>query len=148
MIILSLCFHLLLNALPPPELLSQNKDFWISQLRSDSVDLKINALQKLGELRQADIPAKLSDVVRDSSGEVRFQALRTLAKIPNADSLKVLQDQLGEEKDPYLLSEVRRSIQSVEENLKLAAQKLEEKEAKKNNPAKPAAPKTKATKKQ
>jgi HEAT repeat protein len=134
-IILGLCLQIMVHALPAPELLSQNKDFWIHQLRADSPDLRINALQKLAELRQPDIVPQLSDVVRDDSTEVRFQAIRAITKIPTEEGRKILQNQLSEEKDPYLLSEIRRSIQSVDENLKLASDKLEkqtQKEAQKN----------------
>ena len=110
-----------------PELLQQNKDFWIEQLRNSSVDIRISALQKLGELRNPTSIAQIAKTLQDSNSEVRFHAIRALAKIPNDETRFELQSHLHLEEDPYLKSETRRSIKAVDEIL----QKLAEKEAEK-----------------
>lgn len=141
--IASLIISLGLTLVPPAEALSQNAELWTRQLRSDSVDLRIQALKKLAELRQPSTLSKIADSLSDLSPEVRFQAMRALTRMPNSESLSALQSHLTQETDPYLLSELRRSAKSVEDSMKGAQEKAEkatlknaEKEARSKEPKK------------
>ena len=105
-----------------PELRSQNKDFWVNQLKSLSVDLRINALQKLKELRYPDTVNPISRSLQDQSSEVRFHAVRALTNIATKDAKSQLKSQLNVESDPYLKSEIRRGIRAVDAVLKKQAE--------------------------
>jgi HEAT repeat protein len=105
-----------------PELLSQNKNFWMEQLSNPSVDIRINALQKLGELRFPDTIEAMTRSLKDPNSEVRFHAIRSLAKIPLEEARFQLQLRFHEESDPYLKSEIRRSMSAIDEVLKKQAE--------------------------
>lgn len=141
----SIILGMSLITLPPPEALNQNSELWTRHLKSESVDLRIQAVKKLAELRQISTLPKIAEALSDLSPEVRFQAMRALTRMPNSDSLASLQSRMNQETDPYLASELRRSIKSVEDSIKLAQEKVEkatlknaEREAKSQKaPAKP-----------
>lgn len=102
----------------PPEAIMQNKDFLVRQLQNASSDLRINAVQKLGELRYPDTLSSLGDLAKDPVPEVRFAAIQGIAKFSNQEALDVLNSKFSNEADPYLKSEIRRSIKSIEDFLK------------------------------
>ena len=135
----------ILGAMPPAELLNQNKDLLFEQLRSSAPDVRINALQKISDLRFPDGPAKLMELLTDPDAEVRFMAVRLVGKNQNPESLKALQGLIAAEKDPYLLSEIRRNIRSIEDTIK-ALEKAKEKASEPKAPAKKST-KSPATKK-
>ncbi len=110
-------FSLILGALAP-ELTSQNYNLWVEQLKSPSPDLRINALLKISELKQPDSIAKMSELLTDSNSEVRFMAIRMVGKTQNPDALNFLKERLDSEKDPYLLSEIKRNIKGIEDYVK------------------------------
>jgi HEAT repeat protein len=122
---ISIILGLNLLSVPPADALSQNSELWARQLKSDSVDLRVQALKKLAELRQPATLPKIADALSDLSPEVRFQAMRAMTRMPNADSLNSLQLHLNQETDPYLISELRRSVKSVEDSIKQAQEKAE-----------------------
>ncbi|MDB5038517.1 MAG: hypothetical protein JWQ35_2045 [Bacteriovoracaceae bacterium] len=137
----TLCFHgkgnqnlnalilsILLPLVPSPELLSQNYPLWVEQLKSSSPDLRINALQKLSELRQAETLSKMARLLSDSDSDVRFTAIRLIGRIQTEESANYLKANLEKEKDPYLASEIKRDIRSIEDTMK-AAEKEKEKAA-------------------
>src|SRR4051812_36397685 len=85
---------------PNPELLNQNLDFFVHQLKSDSPDLKINALDKLGDLKNpAAIPA-MAEALQDANPEVRYHAIRGLSKSPMPEALAALQDRVPQGQAP------------------------------------------------
>jgi len=102
-----------------PDLTNQNKDYWMSQLRNPSQQLRINALQKLSELKFVDSISAMAERLRDEDPQVRFAAIRALALIPRPESLAALNAALPEEQDSYLKSEMKRGKKSLEEILKL-----------------------------
>jgi len=113
---------------PPQEVLQQNRDFLLHQLENSSPDLRINALNKLSELRQPQATIKpIAKLLDDPNMEVRFSAMRAITKMPNDEGLAILKEKVGKEGDPYLASELRRSIKSIEETLKASADKQEQK---------------------
>jgi len=97
-----------------PHLLEQNRDFWHYQLESSSIDLRISALQKLGELRFIESLPYIIRSLSDSNSEVRFYAIKAMAKLPSEESKIELQTKFQVEKDPYLKSEIRRSIRVMD----------------------------------
>lgn len=101
-----------------PEAQIQNRDFLVGQLQSSLVELKINALQKLAELRYSDTVASISPLLQDSNGDVRFNAILALTRINNEEALAAVTQALNSEKDPYLKSELRRSRKSIEDSMK------------------------------
>lgn len=122
---LGIFFGIYLLAVPPAEALTQNADLWVRQLRSDLVDLRILALKKLAEIREPSTQRSIVDALDDPSAEVRYQAMRALTRMPNAETLAGLQSHANSETDPYLVSELRRSIQSIEDSMKAAQEKAE-----------------------
>jgi HEAT repeat protein len=108
---------LILTSEIPPAAFEQNLELWTSQLRNPSVDIRINAIQRLAELKSIQSVPSLGQLASDSSSEVRFHAVQALAKIPHADSLAVLKTQFSKESDPYVRGEVRRATSSLEKML-------------------------------
>ena len=133
----------LISALPP-EVFQQNQGLLIEQLQNPSPDVRINALRKLAELRQPETLPKVIPSLEDPNSEVRFYAIRTLAKMPTEDSLNALKARIGKDGDPYLESELKRSIRGVEDSLKTAAAKLDKDAQKKDEKAKRPAAKNSA----
>lgn len=140
MILIGLIFSFLVQDLPPETLYSQNRDFWIEQLKNPSVDVRITAVDKLGELKLPETIEALSGALRDENADVRFHTLRSLTKIPSEAGLLALNAYVNDENDPYLKSEARRSIRLISDTLKAAEEKAKEKELKekeaKESPAK------------
>lgn len=96
---------------------TQNEAFWIEKLQASSLDLKINAIQKLAEIRESQSFRAIARVLSDQNSEVRYYAIRALSKFPTQESLNLLQTHLSSEPDPYLKSESKRSIRSIQEIL-------------------------------
>jgi len=106
-----------------PEYSVQNRDFWISELRNSSSDLRITAAQKLGELRYSEAIAPIANLSQDPVPEVRFAAIRALSRYLSQEALDALNTSFAAEADPYLKAEVRRSKKSIEDFLKAEAAK-------------------------
>lgn len=104
--------------LPSPEQLDQNKSLLEQQLQSSSPDLRINAIQKLRDLRFSDSLPKFLPLLDDVDSLVRFETIRAISKIQTQEAITALQEAQKKEKDPYLLSEMRRSIRSIEDFFK------------------------------
>lgn len=121
-----LLFVSLLNAMPAPELLEQNKLFLEAQLSNPSPDLRINAIQKLRDLRFSDSLAKFIPLLDDPDPEVRYETIRTIGRMTTPEALAALQGLGQKEKDPYLLSEAKRNIRLIEEAQKAAETKIQE----------------------
>ncbi len=116
---LLLAFNLIIST-PTPEALSQNHDFWIAQLQNNSPDIRMNALDKLGELRNPSSIPKLSESLQDPDARVRFHAIQALSKFVLPEALTALQARVPKggaplESDPYLAAEVRRAVKSIED---------------------------------
>ncbi len=129
MIVFTLALFL---AIPDPQLLEQNKNFWESHLQSPSVDMRKNALLKLRDLRLPDSLLKIQPLLNDPQAEIRYEVIRSISKINSPETVEMLKTALEREKDPYLLSELRRGIRSIEDALKAAeaeAQKAADKAA-------------------
>ncbi len=109
-----------------PQYFSQNRDFWLNQLKSPSADLRINALQKLEGIHDVQTVPLIAEILKDEKSEVRYRAIRTMSKIPTAEGLELLKSRLNEESDPYLKSEIKRSMRAIEDALALAAEKAGE----------------------
>lgn len=99
----------------------QNLEFWTNQLQSESPDLQINAIQKVAELKEASTIPMLLAAARDDNPEVRFHAAKALSRIPDRASLEGLEALVATEKDPYVKSEIRRSVKSLTEIFNKAA---------------------------
>jgi hypothetical protein len=134
--------QLWLVLVPPPELLSQNYDLWVEQLKNSSPDIRINALIKLSELRKPETLQKMAELLTDADPEVRFTAIKYIGKIQTEESANLLKGSLEKEKDPYLISETKRNVHSIETSLKALeaekAKELERAEERAKKPAKPA----------
>lgn len=104
---------------------SQNSAFWKSHLRSESVDVRINAIQKLAELKEETTPQVISRLLTDKNSEIRYHALRALAKFPTEAVYERLSQHRKVEKDPYLKSETRRSMSAVKEVLDRNSEKAQ-----------------------
>jgi len=117
-------------SVPPIELLSQNHDFLIRQLKSESSDLKINSLDRLGELKNPLSIPSIAENLQDPDPEVRYHAIRALSKSPLPEALAALQDRVpqgqpAKESDPYLAAEIRRGVKSTEDLIKANAEAAE-----------------------
>ncbi len=96
----------------------QNLDYWVSSLESRNVDLKLNALFKLQDLRDpAAIPA-IEKLLSDSEPEIRAGAARALGRFPYDPALRALEAKLPAEKDSYVRSEINRSIKGLKSTFK------------------------------
>lgn len=115
-------FAFLLGTISPEDT-AQNLDFWEEQLRSESPDLRLNAVLRLDGIGSPKSVEALSKALDDPNETVRFAVIQTLAKIPTELGLQNLNAHLARERDPYLTSETKRSIQSITEFLKAAAEK-------------------------
>jgi HEAT repeat protein len=140
----SLLLSIALTLIPPPELLSQNYELWVEQLKNPSPDIRITSLNKLSEIRKPETLAKMAECLGDSMPEVRFTTIKLFGRIQTEESAKFLKTALENEKDPYLVSELKRNIRAIEDGLK-AAEKEKEKAAEKaeekaKRPAKPIKP--------
>lgn len=122
---------------PAPELLNQNYPLWVEQLKSKSADLRINALYRISELKEPDSLAKMSELMSDENSEVRFNAIRLVGKNQNEEALNFLKAALEKEKDPYLVSELKRNIASTEDYLKEQEKKKQAEAEKAAQPKKP-----------
>ena len=125
---------LILTLIPDPTQVEQNKIFWEQQLQNTSPDLRMTAVLKLRDLRFADTLSKIQPLLKDPDADVRFEVIRSVGKLSTTEALDVLKAALSEEKDPYLVSEMRRGIRSIEDTMKAAdeaAKKATEAEAKK-----------------
>lgn len=120
----------------PAEALVQNKDFLVRQLQNSSSDLRINAAQKLGELRYPDTLSAIAELAKDPVPEVRFNAIQSLSKFSNQEALEVLATSFSSEADPYLKSEIRRAKKYIEDILKADAERTEKAAAKAASKAK------------
>ncbi len=109
----------------PAEASLQNRDFWIEQLKNSEMQIRINAAEKLGELKYPEAIEPLGTLSQDQVPEVRFAAIQALARISNQQSLDILNQKFNAESDPYLKSEVRRSIKSIEDLMKAEQERLE-----------------------
>lgn len=122
--------NLWLTLVPPPELLSQNYDLWVEQLKNPSPDIRINSLIKLSELRKPETLSKMGELLADSDSDVRFTAIKYIGKIQTEESQNLLKASLEKEKDPYLISETKRNISAIDYTLKTAAAEKEKAAAK------------------
>ena len=141
----AIILNFFLTLVPAPELLSQNYSLWVEQLRSNAPDLRINALQKLSELRKPETVSKMAELLGDVDNEVRFTAIRLVGRVQTEESANFLKGALEKERDPYLVSELKRNIKAIEDSFKAAelekekaAAKAEEKAKKAAAPKKPA----------
>lgn len=87
--------------------------------RSDRADLRINAAQQLAEMPPTQALELLKGLLADSDAEVRYHAMRSLARFSIEDAALVAQERLPAEKDPYLTSELKRTIESIQKNVEL-----------------------------
>jgi len=126
--VFGLIFSLAINFSPEASL--QNSEFLVQQLKNDSSDLRINALEKLGELKYAETIPAIADRASDPVPEVRFAAIRALAKFANQPALDALNSSFSSETDSYLKSEIRRSKKSIEDILKAEVDRQEKEAAK------------------
>jgi len=110
----------------PEESIKQNLDFWGRQLKSESTDLKINALYKLWDIRSPESLSYLTEALKNSDPEVRNLVIRTLSRVKDPSTIEVLHQQQKIETNPYLKSEIKRSIKAVEELL-ASSEKAKEK---------------------
>lgn len=93
---------------------NQNYRFWLAQLKNSSVDIRINALEKLAEIKKLEaVPYIAQNALNSSEPEIRYHAARSLARLPSQDSLAFLGEQLRNEQDVYVKSEISRSIRSL-----------------------------------
>lgn len=95
----------------------QNLELWQFHSQESSVEMRFNALHKLTELRDPRALPFIIDRLEDEVPEIRHHAARSLTRFPKLESLDALQRRLNEEPDPYIQSEIRRSIQLLEELL-------------------------------
>lgn len=93
----------------------QNSDFWISQLNNRSIDLQINALQKLGEIRVSKAIPALQRSLDSGEASVRYYAAMALGRYTYQESLEVLSNRLVKEEDVYVKAEIRRSLSRLKE---------------------------------
>lgn len=113
-----------------PEAVVQNRDFLVDQLRNSSSDLRVNALQKLAELKYPETIPNIAALSRDPSADVRFAAIQALAKISTQAALDALNSSFSNETDSYLKSEIRRSKKGIEDLLKAETERAEKEAAK------------------
>lgn len=106
--ILAFVFNLQVSA-------NQNLDFWFRQLQGDSVDLKINALQKLGEIRDPSSLPYLREAISMSDPKIRYYAAAALGRHTFEESMEILSEALVKEKDVYVSGEIRRNINQLKE---------------------------------
>lgn len=96
----------------------QNLAYWMNALESRNLDLKLNALFKLQELRDpTSIPA-IEKLLSDSEAEIRAGAARALGRFPYDPALRALEAKLPGEKDSYVRSEMNRSIRGLKSTFK------------------------------
>jgi|GEM_PF-3987031 len=111
---------------------TQNLDFWISQLKSSSIDLQINALEKLPEINNPKATPDIIESLQSPNAEIRYYAAVALAKLPTHEGLAALADRLVVEKDVYVKSEINRSIRKLKDYFdQLEKQKQSESDGKK-----------------
>ncbi len=102
---------------------SQNTEFWVSKLQSSSLDLRINALTRLAEIKDPISIEPIQTLLNDSEAEIRAAAARALGRFPYEDSLKALEAALSSEKDSYVKSELNRSIRGLRQTFKKQEEK-------------------------
>lgn len=112
---------------------NQNLEFWSRNLRNPSLDIRINAIQKIQELKSSESAAALTESLSSPDAEVRAAAARALGKLPYDNALVALESKVGQETDSYVKAEINRSIRG----LKQVFQKQEEKAAGKPAPTAP-----------
>jgi len=96
----------------------QNLPYWMSALESRNVDLKINALFKLQELRDPNSISAIEKLLSDTDAEIRAGAARALGRFPYDTALRALEAKLPGEKDSYVRSEMNRSIKGLKSTFK------------------------------
>jgi len=96
----------------------QNLPYWLSALESRNLDLKLNALFKLQDLRDPTAIPSIEKLLSDSEAEVRAGAARALGRFPYDQALRALEAKLPGEKDSYVRSEMNRSIRGLKATFK------------------------------
>lgn len=94
---------------------AQNVDFWVKNLSSSSLDVRIISLQKLAEIRNDSSLPAIAQSLQAPNPELRFYAAKSLSKFLNEAALQILSDHLATEKDVYVKAEVNRSIRKIQE---------------------------------
>jgi len=103
----------------------QNIDFWINQLDSESVDLNINAIEKMAELQDPKALSYLASALRTAGPEVRFHIAKALSRFPTeAVATQILGPAQAAEKDVYIKAEINRSIRFIRDYLNKQQEKL------------------------
>lgn len=105
----------LITASAPVANRDQNFDFWVKQLRSPLVDVQVNALEKLAEIKNPNAISEMARSLNSENADVRFHAAESLAKIPNQQSLDALGERSRIEKDVYIKAEINRSIRRLKD---------------------------------
>lgn len=100
---------------PIDEYRNQNYDFWIQQLRSSSVDIRTNAMQKLVEMKDERAVREIKRFFESEEPILRYQAAVSLGRIYSEASLLALSNHVNEEDDVYIRSEMERSINRLKE---------------------------------
>ena len=108
-----------------PSLLSQNREFWTAHLKNSSPDIRITSVQKLMELSASSTISAIGELLKDPEAEVRYYAAQALGNLFMPESLLILQSAIQKETDPYLRSEMKRSVKKIDVALK---KKVEEEE--------------------
>ena len=104
----------------------QNIDFWINQLNSESMDLNINAIEKMAELQDPKALDYLASTLRTAGPEVRFHIAKALGRFPTeAVATQILGPAQAAEKDVYVKAEMNRSIRFIRDYLNKQQEKLQ-----------------------
>jgi HEAT repeat protein len=110
MVGLFLSLQIFMSPAPIENFTQQNLNFWVNILESPQIELRMNALKVLSDLKSPAAVPNIERLFQSEDARLRYQVAWALGRIPDSSSQTALARQLPKEQDSYVKGEINRSL--------------------------------------